>query len=389
MHANVAVLISVFLLSSSHAAGQPNADQGQPRWAVKESFALRAESENGRYTVITFIPRSFLLYDIDFTEPDSSAGQAYAAATTQDGARILILEDTISKNILDPTAGERLVIFNASVGICEVPNCDTQDEDDLLPVAAGERFSAEDVGGELLQLTGDRNGEIITGYISEARVKSLEQEAIVTDPALPLPRLTIARASARLPSLGCGEVRTANDELTLNQFDEQGSESISEADRVTFEHFDLGNISPLNDEFRVQFTKAYGSADEAHEYRTYTVVDNWDNSTRIFAAQIVYRCAGTAPNRTPRVITAVSLKDQDGTPIEFTPLGAPDNLIDRTAAPYLWSINNERQYRDIMTILASKLENRALAGYFVTEFNRSCRKRDRGSNDCQKIQYPS
>lgn len=72
----------------------------------------------------------------------------------------------------------------------------------------------------------------------------------------------------------------------------------------------------------------------------------------------------------------------------FTPEGTPDNLRNLTGAPYLYSINNSRQYFLLMDKISKKFESRALAGYFLAGFNRSCKGKGRKSNKlCQHKAY--
>ena len=380
------VCVMAIALALNNSAAQ---DVVEPQWAVKESFALGTEKElPGRYPVVTFIPRSLLLYNVDLVEPDMKAGPQYAAATTQDGVRVFLLEDTISKGTFKPVSGERFLIFNTARGVCEVPNCDTNDEDDLLPVSAGERFRAEDQGGGLWKLTGNRDGEEIIGFISESRIGDLEAEAVVTDAARKLPRLTVAREKPLLPSLDCGETKKVGDTVKMETVDSEGADAISPAERTVFELFDLGTIAEAGGEYTVTFKKAYGDENQAHEFRVYSVTDNELSKTAMFAAQLVLECGGTAPAWSRDLIKSVTMFDDSPTRYDFSSFGAKPGLTQFTGAPYLWSVNNERQYRDLMAKLSGILGNRALAGFFLSEFNRSCRGSDRQKKECQEIEYP-
>jgi len=56
--------------------------------------------------------------------------------------------------------------------------------------------------------------------------------------------------------------------------------------------------------------------------------------------------------------------------------------------PYMWSVNTTTQYFDLMKVLSQKLGDRSLAGYFLAQFNRSCRERDRlNKRECNQHSY--
>jgi len=72
------------------------------------------------------------------------------------------------------------------------------------------------------------------------------------------------------------------------------------------------------------------------------------------------------------------------------PWSTPENLSNNVlgAYPYMWSVNTTDQYFDLMARLSEKFGDRALAGFFLSEFNRSCKKKDRKNKEiCNSHNY--
>lgn len=351
-----------------------------------ETFGISTEKEEGKYRTITFIPRTFLLFDIDKKEPDLKVGTKYLAATTQDGIRVFILEKAVSNGPFKTVFGDQDVIFNKSHRVCFESSCNQEDDDQLLQINAGEVFKTEEKvidGSVVYKLIGNRGNRNIvneiTGYISKEELDKLNLKSVVTYATLRHPRYGVTSTEATEINTSCGDVIEKDRTKSLN--------SISKADQELIVAFNIAHIGNNN---IIKFTKGYGGAGQEIVYRLYNVVDRRmePNIETTYAAQIIFSCDEQGIFQKRKFIESVSiLNRRTGEAQIFKPDGTPNNLIEVTGAPYLYSVNNSRQYFSLMEKLSDKFESRALAGYFLAGFNRSCRGTDRRSEACQHSAY--
>ena len=66
--------------------------------------------------------------------------------------------------------------------------------------------------------------------------------------------------------------------------------------------------------------------------------------------------------------------------ISIDDFGTPRDLLDLTNSPYMLSINKMGHFSRALEILSLKIDDRTLAGYAITELNRSCNSRERANN---------
>jgi len=352
-----------------------------------ETYGISTIKEEGKYRTIIFIPRTFLLFDIDKEEPDLKVGKKYLAATTQDGVRAYILEKAVSKGSFKSVFGDQDVIFNNSHRVCFESSCNQEDDDQLLQINAGEVFKTEEniidgtVVYKLIGNRGNRNmANEVTGYISKEELDKLNHKSIVTYATLRHPRYFVTSKEATVINTTCGEV--------INRDQTKSVSTISETDQELMAAFKLGDIGKNNN--IIKFTRGYGGAGREIVYKLYNVVDRRvePNIETTYAAQIVYNCDEKDIFQKCKFIESVSiLNTRTGEPQTFKPEGTPNNLIEFTGAPYLYSVNNSKHYFSLMEKLSDKFESRALAGYFLAAFNRSCRGTDRKIEDCQHPAY--
>ena len=140
--------------------------------------------------------------------------------------------------------------------------------------------------------------------------------------------------------------------------------------------------------YRLTFNRSYGEKNRAYQFRVYKISDHQLNEDKKYVAQIIYKCETMGTVMRMHRILSVTLSNQDGSGISLDPIATPEGLRDWTNTPhYLYSVNNARQYFDLMDRLGELFPNRAEAGYFLSEFNRSCSSRYRSSDHCSRHQY--
>ncbi|MBE4204034.1 hypothetical protein HJ090_18425 [Vibrio parahaemolyticus] len=92
------IYVLVLMVTISLISAPVFADGSEEAYVtLVESFGVATEKEGAKYRTVTFIPRTFLLFDIDKEEPDFKVGKQYLAATTQDGVRVFCLKELYQK----------------------------------------------------------------------------------------------------------------------------------------------------------------------------------------------------------------------------------------------------------------------------------------------------
>lgn len=222
---------------------------------LMETFGLGTKKEEGKYRVVTFIPRTFLLFDINYKEPDLLVGKEYLAATTQDGVRLFILERAVSRGPFKTVFGEQDIIFNKSHYICLTIQCDPDDDDQLLKINAGEVFQTEvsklddTLVYKLIGNRGNRNSiDKITGYINKKTLDELNHKSVITFVTLKHPRYKLVTIETNNINTECGGV-IKKDDLPRT------IKNITEAEKKVITAFNLASIGNQN---LVRFKKSYG-----------------------------------------------------------------------------------------------------------------------------------
>lgn len=300
------------------------------KWAACPSFGISIDPENTRYPVLTFIPAGTLLFDTDRSECSGQTEEpytdktrsctdeithAYTAVTTQDGVRLCILDE---------------YVFDKNT----------------LPAEKLNNWNKDGVG-----VSTDR----------------------------PQPELSVIRKKGNYFNLECGDSRRRNDGIQRVY-----GENINKYDKIINDHFGLAHIrkdgTTRNDQprFNVEFREDYGEDNRSYEYRVYKVKENNPDTDRDtekpkeYAARIIYECDDGEQQR----ISSVVLKQEGRMRITLESWGTPEDpqLRRFTNTPhYLYSVNNRRQYFALMSILGEFFPNKAESGYFLAEFNRSCK----------------
>lgn len=108
------------------------------------------------------------------------------------------------------------------------------------------------------------------------------------------------------------------------------------------------------------------------------------------AAAFKYECRtgdlGDVTRSYIELVTIGSSRRTDTVEITIDEFGTPKDLLDLTGSPYMISINKPSHFTRALEILSRKIEDRTLAGYAITELNRSCGSSAR-SNDGRCLSY--
>ena len=369
----------VLTLAFSFIMSGPVFDQ-KPRWVVQSSFGLSKVAENGKYRVITFVPTTYLLFSVNDSGRDLGDGQKYSTVITQDGVHLLMLSKRISNNTTGALGENNSVIFNSELRICESAGCNKDDDDATLKVRAGELFEKTNGINGLITLTGKRSGnEVISGVVTTSDLKDWNREGIVTFTDVQHPRLAVTSEEGKAFNLGCGKDRKENDTVSI------GNDGISDADRKINDLLKYANVGNKN----MTFLRDYGQGNRSYKFRVYKVTDLRIKKTKNYIAAIEYECEvlGDGSDRMRRILS-VGLYSQNKGPIDLRPGSTPKELQEWTGTPhYLYSINTEKQYFQWMATEGKKFPNRAEAGYFLAEFNRSCNSKHRNKRICNEHEY--
>lgn len=354
-----------------------------------ETYGLHTEIEDGRYRVKTFVPRSFLLFNIDPNEPTlKGLGKKYVAATTQDGARIFIRKDTISTYSYKDLYGAQDTIFNKAYIICLEMQCDLNNDEEVLKVDAGEVFKItkiEQEDSEVIKLIGNRGNaqheDLVEGYISGKKLDTLNLQGITTFATLKHPRYKFKTIESTELRTSCGDMIEKGKKIPI--------ESLSDTDKRIIDAFSLA-IKPPNEKILI-FQKSFGGENKEIVYKEYEVTDQRSETyTKFFyVAQVIFRCNQQSILDKRIFIESVTMVRLDTNySHELTPLGTPDNLYQYIGAPYMYSVNSSRHYFSLINKLSEQFGDRALAGFFFSEFNGSCKSQYRIAQDeCQHNLY--
>ena len=352
----------------SVSADSISAGSGDVYYVTEETFGYSMEREKDKHRAITFIPKTSLLFNIDRNILDIIDGKDYLAATTQDGVTLYILEEKVSTETFIDIYGTQDVIFNKSYRVCDEFNkipCDRNDDKQVLKIGVGDVFKKEKkvANDEVVvyKLTGNlgdnANINKVTGYIIKDELDDLTRQAIVTDANLLHPRYDYTRTGDDVIITSCGR--------TVTNSESQGTRSENEN----------------------------GNENQEIVHRIYDVVDQrMGNARTTYAAKIIYGCDEQDRSQKSH-IESVSILNRS-TDTQHTLMPARQGPIKFTGAPHLYSIQNSSQYFSLMKKLSDEFQSRSdefqsrsdefqsrsdefqsrsLAGYFLAEFNRSCR----------------
>lgn len=350
-----------------------------PYFAFEESFALGTIHENNHYPIITFIPRSMLLYIDERSTLKPISDRLYVKAKTQDGVNVFVDSSTVSNRSFSEAIGSHQVIFNSAYQICRDIGCNSNFDEEIWNVHAGDAFELYSVDNlpRIGELRATRNGETFSGYIQLQELNGLTDRGIVTRADQQHPRYSISKLESTVLSTECGDTVTENT-----------TRSIGANISVTLgilSAFGIGVRAETDDS--VIISRSYGSNNTKISFFEYTIVDESETpSESKYVSQVIYECESDGIIRPLTRINRVDIMEAESgwsESLSFDDFNTKDGLTEYTGGPYLFSVNSYDQYTETMDRLGRIFRDRTLAGYFLSEFNRSCGSQYRNLGNCK------
>lgn len=349
-----------------------SAQYGDPYYAFEESWAITKAKCAGGYNISTFIPRMCLLFISNRDSSITVNNQPFLEAITQDGVCVLVHESTVSKKPFIKSVGSHEVVFNAPYNLCRSMGCNTEDSDQVWRIHAGESFKRTPLSeGQMIKLTGRREDNELTGYIGAIELEDLTKRGVVTRADLRYPKYEIKKIDLTSLDMACGKIYEIGRKIIR---DSQSETAL--LDSLAVVTFGLGTVGPE----WITYEKSIGSRDKAYTFHAYEVENTRTDNNFALVAAVTYECVHQGVDPRKVRISHVDLRSPDGSrqiDLSASDFIADDALKDYVKTPYLFSVNNYYQYINLMDRLGQIFGDRSLAGYFLSEFNRSCGSENR------------
>ena len=353
-----------------------------PYYVVFKTWALATPPQETGLKAVSFLPRGYLLYIEDRDARERPFDEAYLPAVTQDGVEVLVHPDSVSKSTFRQRIGAHEVIFNSEFLLCKEWGCRPNDVT-AWSIDRGDAFHIGATERGFYRLDGQRD-EPFHGFISVAELNELKQRGQVTRVDDPHPRYRVRKQ--RVPALAttCGEIRQQSDLYPLE------SEHVATA--TVLERL---KIAEIVGEW-VKVTNDYGAADRMYEFFDYRIEDHEEpegSPDRFFHVVAGFRYAchigdlGDVTRNYIETVTLGSSRRPENVTIRIEDFGTPKDLRLLTASPYMISINKPSHFFRALEILSLKIDDRTLAGYAITELNRSCRSEERANSKSKCLSY--
>ena len=353
-----------------------------PYYVVFKTWAVAEVPLETGLKLVSFLPRRYLLYIMDREKREKWYGEEYLRAVTQDGATVLVDPDSVSRSTFRQRIGSHEVIFNSEFLLCKERGCRPSDVT-VWPIDRGDAFHIQETDDGFHKLEGQRD-EPFHGYITVSDLKDLEERGRITRADAPHPRYRVEKRRASTLATECGDERSVNDIFPLKPEDD--------ASPIVLELLKFAQV----DGDRVKVTKSYGGPGQMYEFFSYQIEDleeQEDAPNRFFnmAISFKYACDTGELGRVTRnyieVVTLGTSRRTDTVEIKIEEFDTPKDLIDLTNSPYMISINKPSHFSRALEILSQKIQDRPLAGYAITELNRSCRSSARTNRDSKCLSY--
>ena len=354
-----------------------------PYYVTFKTWALATPSLETGLKVVSFLPRRYLLYIEDRDAREEWFGVSYLRAVTQDGVNVLVDPDSVSRKTFRQWIGTHEVIFNSEFLLCKHQGCRPSDVT-AWSIDRGDAFQIAATEKGVHRLEGQRDGPF-HGFISVTELEDLKQRGLITRVDESHPRYSIEKR--RVPALAtkCGETRPAGNLYPLELSDFDATTAVLKQLKIA-----------LVDGERVKVTADYGERARMYEFFSYQIEDHEEppgSPDRFFdvAAGIKYVCRigdlGIVTRQYIEVVTLGSSRRAETVEIRIEDFGTPKDLLELTDSPYMISINKPSHFSRALDILSSKIKDRTLAGYAITELNRSCRSLERANPKSKCLSY--
>lgn len=394
----LAILVFAIFLRAASAEDRPNTGAYV---VMNGHWGVSIVKESGRQPIITYLPTGMLIYERDRSSPYND-GDERIAATTQDGVRLYLI-DKFTKPI--SIFGSRDFMAHADFEICVDRACNPV-EDITEDINAGGAFSLNEVGDEVFEVVSNKSSQqdIVVGYISKNTLDNYTLDGTITDIRQKHPRYSISVEKSILTTNHCSIE-------PMNQLSIEVSKS-SLVDEIAPVLLGYGTAEKQGGSLKLSIQKEYGKEGAAKEFRIYSFVPkpipsgSPEFEPLVFLAEVSYACDEDSERIFIEKVRIVAIeqaaeevieifkfpledssvfevpREKHATTIRLEPWGTPRDMAGTQFGryPYLWSVNTPEQYFEIMEQLSEKFQDRSIAGFFLSEFNRSCpRKKRRGA----------
>jgi len=161
-----------------------------------------------------------------------------------------------------------------------------------------------------------------------------------------------------------------------------------ELERLVLETFEIGRVKTSLG--NIVYEKEIGKKGQKVSFFVYDVENLRMQENFQMVAAVTYLCREKGLSEVPVRIEKVQIRnllDKRDHFLDSAKYKSPDLLLDYLNSPYLFSVNTYQQYIDLIKRLGDEFGDRALAGYFLSEFNVSCRSVDRGKPEIRGYSY--
>lgn len=373
---------------------------GDPHYTLYRTWALSPADSENPFKIISFLPEGYLFHILQ-EDHEVVSNNSYSLVLTQDGARVLLYTGAISDLTFRQAVGNHELIFNARYPLCKTIHCTSLNSNadrNTWSVARSEAFKiVEEISldeSALFKVRATRGWEVIEGYLSRVELAELTATGVITRTDQALPRYLISKTKSGPLSTDCGEERSVSELFDIAANDHVSRQIIEllqigvevPAEKVLQENAETGVARQTSKRF--ELTKDYGAAGHLYSFYLYEIEDRLAdvNSTqRFFEAASGFKLS-CSENKAPGVPTRdyidhavfVDSRNQlNGLPlivdISSRLFNTPREIRQYTSDAYMISINKPEHFEQAIAILSDKIGDRTLAGYMLTELNRSCR----------------
>lgn len=382
-HRLVLALVVVVMCMGGTLAAQAD---DSPYFVVFQTWGLATPPLETGLKVVTFLPRRYLLYIEDRDALEKPFDREYLRAVTQDGVEVLVDPGSVSRSTFRQRIGNHEVIFNSEFLLCKIPGC-TQDDVSAWPIDRGDAFDIVVTENGFRRLEGLRD-EPFQGYISIEQLDELKRRGHITRVDDSHPRYRVEKRRAATLATKCGEQRPAGNFYDLVPDDD-----------ATTAVVELLRIATVEDQ-RVKVTSGYGEPGRMYEFFSYHIedldhrdLDGERSADRFFHIAVAFKYACRARDLVGvtrdyiEVMTLASSRRDESVEININEFNTPRELRELTGSPYMISINKPRHFLGALEILNDKIADRTLAGYILTELNRSCPSEERANRQSKCLSY--
>jgi hypothetical protein len=252
----------------------------------------------------------------------------------------------------------------------------------LWQIVAGEAFEMINFEEEeIIKLRGTRiNNDTLTGYVNINELHTLHRRGIITRTDVPHPHYHIQRTEVMNIGTDCSQIKLAGYEEPLG--------TQPELEKLVLEAFGIGRVK--NNLGNILYEKEIGAKGEKLAFFVHDIENMRMAEKYKMIAAVTYLCREKGISETPIRIEKVHLKNlMTGKEhfLDFEKYKSPKVLLEYLHSPYLFSVNTYQQYIDLVRRLGDEFEDRALAGYFLSEYNVSCRSLYRSRSEVRGYSY--